>query len=120
MTNKMTKTEYETLVKNAFYKLLDPKILNAHDCFDDRYVQCIKNFHRAVKDLGLSFSNPYHANGIGNNTEMGIVLRETDQDGFIIEKHVCNFVYITGIYHGVQARLEDINGKVIANIGDCI
>lgn len=82
--------------------------------FNDRAQQ----FSESIKNLGLSFSTCHHAHGIGNNNEYTIVVRNTDEDGFIIEKQICKYVYVYGIYcHLVTARLEELDGRVIISRG---
>ena len=78
-----------------------------------------RKFAKYIKvGLGLSFSNNYHAYGIGNNNEYTIVLRETDKDGFVIEKQICKYEYVYGIYcHLVSARLETLDGEIIVKRG---
>ncbi len=119
MSKKLNKREqYEQKIKQLFDKYLDPEILMKADYSNSEYRTCINDFKSAVQyELGLSFGNAYHANGIGNNNEYAIVLKEVDEDGFTIEKKVCTFFYVSGIYRGVEAKLTDNNGYVFARVG---
>lgn len=106
----MTQKEYmEKILDEYHYRIeLNKKDFNAYCYNNDICRTHIKYFKEYVKDIGLSFSNCYHANGIGNNNEYTIYLETTDEDGFIIKKEIANFYYCFGIYGGCFVRLTDL------------
>lgn len=83
-------------------------IFDAYCYRDDRCNAYIKYFKNAVEQLGLKFSNCYHANGIGNNNEYKIFLEKIDEDGFLIQKNVAEFYYCHGIYGGCFVSLTNL------------
>ena len=84
------------------------KIFDAYCYRDSRADQYIKYFKSDVEQLGLKFSNCYHAHGIGNNNQYYIYLEKIDEDGFLIQKNVAEFYYCHGIYGGCFVSLTDV------------
>lgn len=115
----MTKKEFldliiaafeKNIVKNHFY--FEKYCYNNHEC--DR---CLTSFMKEVEKLGLSFGTNHHAHGIGNNNEQDIFLKETDDEGFIIEKKIASFRYTYGIYGGCSVYLSDYGtGKQVRSL----
>lgn len=118
---KKDKAYYQSMVEMLFWNFFEAPereaVLEAADYSNDKWTILVKWFRESVEHMGLSFSNVYHAYGIGNNNEYTIMLKETDADGFEIEKKVCTFFYCKGIYGGVYTQLKDNNGSVIARAG---
>jgi hypothetical protein len=106
-----TQQEYMKELRSLFRKniISNSSIFDAYSYRDDRCDTYIKNFKDAVQyQIGLKFSNCYHANGIGNNNEYKIFLETIDNDGFLIQKNVAEFYYCHGIYGGCFVRLTDL------------
>lgn len=59
-----------------------------------------KAFFKDLKDNGFTINGPFHKYNIGNNCKYDIVLKNEDEDGFIIEKKVAEYVHNTGVYGG--------------------
>lgn len=110
----MTQKEYMEEIVKIFNTTIkeNEKIFNAycynnHDCID--YVIYFKT---SVKDkLGLKFTDPYHAHGIGNNNESIIYKEIIDEEGFILKKEIAEFYYCTGIFGGCYVCLTDLATK---------
>lgn len=114
----MTKREELTQkVIELFYKTLDVDAMRRKSYCNNDYQNSFNLFQKKVEQLGLKYGKCYHANGIGNNNEYPILLVEYDQDGFLVEREVCKFFYMTGIYGGVEAFIRDYDGTNLAHLG---
>jgi hypothetical protein len=105
-----TQKEYMRDIELLFYTHIvdNADIFDAYCYRDDRANTYIKSFKNAVEQLGLKFSNCYHANGIGNNNEYKIFLEKIDEDGFLVQRNVAEFYYCHGIYGGCFVSLTDL------------
>lgn len=105
----MTKQEYINFIVGCFkwHILANSDTFNKY-CYNNHECEkFLKEFFDNIKDNGLTVGNAYHENGIGNNNEYRIFLKEKDKDGFVIEKNVAKFHVTYGIYGGVSAWVED-------------
>ena len=112
-----TQKEYMNSIKVLFneHVTANKSKLDAYSYCNSDAIYCFKDFISNVRTLGLEFSDVYHANGIGNNNEYKIYLKEIDKDGFFIQKNIAEFYYCTGIYGGCYASLKDFaTGEKIA------
>lgn len=98
------------LIKNEFLVniRLFENVINAYSYCDKRACDLIQRFKTNIQKHGLSFSNCYHANGIGNNNEYTIFVTYRDDDGFVIQKNIAKFYYCYGIYGGCHVMLTDL------------
>lgn len=105
----MNKQEYLDFIVATFewHILANSEAFKKHSYNNDDANLYLLDFFKNIKEEGLSFSDPYHANGIGNNNEYRIFLKEKDKDGFIIEKNIAKFHYTYGIYGGISAWVND-------------
>lgn len=105
-----TQKEYMKELESIFRTniVANASIFDAYCYRDDRADNYIRYFKTAVEQLGLKFSNCYHANGIGNNNEYKIFLEKIDEDGFLIQKNIAEFYYCHGIFGGCFVRLTDL------------
>lgn len=123
----MTESEEKRLTQkmcfNAILELFRKYIVNNRTALDS-YNYCnnaaleyIQEFRRVVECNGMTFSKAYHANGIGNNNEYLIYVRELDEDGFAVDKNIANFYYCLGIYGGCYVKLNNLATGDSYNVG---
>lgn len=114
-----TQKEYMNVIKREFDVniKLNSDIFNAYCYCDHRACDLIAIFKENVKSHGLTFSNCYHANGIGNNNDYMIFVKTTDDDGFVIQKNVANFYYCYGIHGGCYVMLKDLVTNEVFVVG---
>ena len=105
----MTKQEYLDFIVATFelHILANSEAFKNYSYDNDNAIIYLSDFFNKIKEYGLSFSNPYHLHGIGNNNEYRIFLKEKDNEGFIIEKNIAKFHCTYGIYGGISAWVED-------------
>lgn len=105
----MTKQEYLDFIVTTFklHILANSEAFKNYSYNNDKANLYLLDFFNIIKENGLTFSNPYHLHGIGNNNEYRIFIKEKDNDGFIIEKNIAKFHCTYGIYGGISARVED-------------
>ena len=113
------KKAQELLIKvtELFETTLDEAAMRRHDYCNNDYKSSLDTFKIKLSGLGLKYGQCYHANGIGNNNEYPILWVTEDEDGFKVEKKVCTFNYVLGIYGGVSACIVDNDGNVVASKG---
>ena len=106
----MTQKEYMEKIMNSYYSyvVLNKRDFDAYCYNNDTCRTHIKNFKEYVKNLGLTFSNCYNANGIGNNNEYTIYLETIDEDGFLIKKEIAKLYYCFGIFGGCYICLTNL------------
>lgn len=105
----MTKQDYINLIVVCFkwHIIANSKAFKNYCWNNNEYREYLKNFYERIRANGLTFSEPYHANGIGNNNEYRIFLKEKDKGGFIIEKNIAKFHYTLGVFGGISLWLND-------------
>lgn len=116
---QMTQKEYWERIENefsvSFMISTQRAVLDAYGYNNRRAADLIRDFKKNVQLHGLTLSNCYHANGIGNNNEYTIYCEDIDADGFVIRKNVATFYYCFGIYGGCYVCLTDLaTGKKLA------
>lgn len=106
----MKQGEYMSIINKLFNKHIgrNKPILDSYCHNDHRACNLIVDFKKDVVELGLKFSNCYHANGIGNNNDYTIYIETHDDDGFVIKKEIANFYYCYGIYGGCSVYVKDL------------
>ncbi len=105
----MTKQKYLDFIVATFkLRILANSETFKKYCYNNReYMPHLKDYFENIRKGGLTFGDPYHAHGIGNNEEYRIFLKEKDENGFIIEKNIAKMHITYGIYGGISAWVED-------------
>ena len=104
-------------VVELFETTLDEDAMRRHDYCNNDYRRSFDSFKIKLSVLDLKYGQCYHANGIGNNNEYPILWVTEDEDGFKVEKKVCTFSYVLGVYGGVSACIIDNDGSIVASKG---
>ena len=111
----MKQQEYLQKIKELFLSILksNSAAFDRHCYNNDEYYDYIKEFLEALSKEGISVSPCYHLYGIGNNNGYQLYKKDIDSEGFVIEKKIAKFSYVTGIYGGVSVYLKDYNTNTI-------
>lgn len=85
-------------------------------CYDNNdYVKQITRFKTYIQNEGLHLVE-ISADSL-NCRRYNICLFEEDKDGFVTQKNICIFRYVTGIYGGALVQLKDDNNLNIHSKG---
>lgn len=113
----MKQQVYLQIIQELFLHILKQNS-DAFDryCYNNKDYQIyVDEFFDAVDTEGISVSACEHAHGIGNNNSYRLYLKSMDADGFVIEKNIATFSYVTGIYGGISVYLKDYNTNTIVD-----
>ncbi len=96
----------EAFTENVLYKA----------CYNNNdYLKQIQTFKNYLQNEGLHLVE-ISADSL-NCSRYNICLFEEDKDGFTIQKTICIFRYVTGIYGGALVQLTDDNNLNINSKG---
>ena len=117
MCNGKTKTKSKATVAiiREFEKDFKEESLKAHCYNDSPWRPEESEFKQYVERLGLRFipTDPESLNCV----MYWIAKYDYDDEGFMIQKNVCIYRRITGVYGGCLVQLKDENGKELASLG---
>ena len=72
-------------------------------------------FDEGEKQLGLKFV-PTEADSLNCNMSM-IAKYDYDEEGFMVQKNICIYRRVTGVYGGCLVQLKDVDGNELARLG---
>lgn len=112
----MTRNDWiEQVVCPLFHEAFTENILNKACYNNNDYVKQIQTFKHYIQDEGLHLVE-ISADSL-NCRRYNICLFEKDKDGFTIQKTICVFRYVTGIYGGALVQLKDDDNFNICSKG---
>lgn len=111
----MTKQDYMESVAQAFLREFNESSLNSDSWDREPWRPEEKSFKRIVTSLGLHF---VEVKPDSLNCKMFLIAKyDYDDEGFMVQKNVCIYRRVTGVYGGCLVQLKDVNGDVIAKLG---
>ena len=111
----MTKQEYLDSVAQAFLREFNESSLNSHSLGRESWRSEEESFKMIVSSLGLHF---VEVRPDSLNCNMFLIAKyDYDEEGFMIQKNVCIYRRVIGVYGGCLVQLKDVNGNEIVRLG---
>lgn len=111
----MTKQEYLDSVAEAFFREFNENSLNSHSWERETWRSEEESFKMIVENLGLHFVKVVPDS---LNCNMFLIAKyDYDDEGFMVQKNICIYRRVTGVYGGCLVQLKDVNGNEIVRLG---
>ena len=111
----MTKQEYLDSVAQAFLREFNESSLNSHSWGRESWRSEEESFKMIVENLGLHFVKVVPDS---LNCDMFLIAKyDYDDEGFAVQKNVCVYRRVIGVYGGCLVQLKDVNGNEIVRLG---
>lgn len=111
----MKKQEYLDSVAEAFFREFNESSLNSHSWERESWRSEEESFKEIVGSLGLHFVKVVPDS---LNCDMFLIAKyDYDDEGFAVQKNVCIYRRVTGVYGGCLVQLKDVEGKEIVRLG---
>lgn len=112
----MTKQEYLDSVVEAFFREFNESSLNSHSWGRESWRSEEDAFKAYVENqLGLRFMKVVPDS---LNCDMFLIAKyDYDDEGFAVQKNVCIYRRVTGVYGGCLVQLKDVEGNEIVRLG---
>ena len=111
----MTRQEYLESIVQAFLREFNESSLNSHSWEREPWRSEEESFKRIVTSLGLRFVKVVPDS---LNCDMFLIAKyDYDDEGFMVQKNVCIYRRVTGVYGGCLVQLKDVNGDEIVRLG---
>ena len=111
----MTKQDYLESIAQAFLMEFNENSLNSHCWERSPWRPQEESFKRIVTSLGLHF---VEVKPDSLNCSMFLIAKyDYDDEGFMVQKNVCIYRRVIGVYGGCLVQLKDVNGNEIVRLG---
>ena len=111
----MTRQEYLESIVQAFLREFNESSLNSHSWERESWRSEEESFKRIVDSLGLHFVKVVPDS---LNCDMFLIAKyDYDEEGFMVQKNICIYRRVTGVYGGCLVQLKDVNGNEIVRLG---
>lgn len=112
----MKKQEYLDSIAESFLREFNESSLNSHSWERESWRSEEDAFKAYVENqLGLRFVKVVPDS---LNCDMFLIAKyDYDEEGFMVQKNVCIYRRVTGVYGGCLVQLKDVNGKEIVRLG---
>ena len=111
----MTRQEYLESIVQAFLRELNESSLNSHSWERESWRSEEESFKSIVESLGLHFVK---AVPDSLNCDMFFIAKyDYDEEGFMVQKNICIYRRVTGVYGGCLVQLKDVDGSEIVRLG---
>ena len=111
----MTKQKYLELVTKTFFSEFNESSLNSSDWISKPWRSEEQRFKTIVARLGLHF---VEIRPDSLNCDMFFIAKyDYDDEGFMVQKNICIYRRVTGIYGGCLVQLKDVDGNELARLG---
>ena len=111
----MNKQDYLALIYQAFSKEFDERSLRSSDHWQKPWKPEESRFKNTVTNLGLKF---VEINPDSLNCDMFLIAKyDYDDEGFMVQKNICIYRRVTGVYGGCLVQLKDVDGNELARLG---
>ena len=111
----MTRQEYLESIVQAFLREFNESSLNSHSWEREPWRSEEESFKRIVDSLELHFVK-VAPNSLNCNMFL-IAKYDYDDEGFMVQKNICIYRRVTGVYGGCLVQLKDVNGDEIVRLG---
>ena len=111
----MTKQDYLDSIAQAFLREFNESSLNSHSWGRETWRSEEESFKRIVDSLGLHFVKV-----VPDSLNCGMFLiakYDYDEEGFMVQKNICIYRRVIGVYGGCLVQLKDVNGNEIVRLG---
>ena len=111
----MDKKGYLALIMQAFGKEFDERSLRSSDYYQKPWKPEESRFKDAVANLGLKF---VEINPDSLNCDMFLIAKyDYDDEGFMVQKNICIYRRVIGVYGGCLVQLKDVDGNELMRLG---
>ena len=111
----MTRQEYLESIVQAFLREFNESSLNSHSWERESWRSEEESFKSIVESLGLHFVK---AVPDSLNCDMFFIAKyDYDEEGFMVQKNICIYRRVTGVYGGCLVQLKDVDGNELARLG---
>ena len=111
----MTRQEYLESIVQAFLSEFNESSLNSHSWERESWRSEEESFKSIVESLGLHFVK---AVPDSLNCDMFFIAKyDYDDEGFMVQKNICIYRRVTGVYGGCLVQLKDVDGNELARLG---
>ena len=111
----MTKQDYLESIAQAFLREFNENSLNSHCWERAPWRPQEESFKRIVTSLGLHF---VEVRPDSLNCNMFFIAKyDYDDEGFMVQKNICVYRRVIGVYGGCLVQLKDVNGNEIVRLG---
>lgn len=112
----MKKQEYLDSIAESFLREFNESSLNSHSCGRELWRSEEDVFKAYVENqLGLRFVKVVPDS---LNCDMFFIAKyDYDDEGFAVQKNVCIYRRVIGVYGGCLVQLKDVEGKEILRLG---
>lgn len=116
MKKQNQKQLYLAAILREFNGEFKTESLNAHDWCNHPWRSEEDAFKAYVENqLGLRF---VEVNPDSLNCNMSMIAKyDYDEEGFMVQKNICIYRRVTGVYGGCLVQLKDENGNELARLG---
>jgi len=107
---------YLKAITREFYNDFREESLKAQDWSNHPWRQEEDAFENYAKNqLGLKFV-PIKEDSLNCNMFL-IAKYDYDEEGFMVQKNICIYRRVTGVYGGCLVQLKDVDGNELARLG---
>lgn len=111
----MTRQKYLESIVQAFLREFNESSLNSHSWERESWRSEEESFKSIVDSLGLHFVKVVPDS---LNCDMFLIAKyDYDEEGFMVQKNICIYRRVTGVYGGCLVQLKDVNGSEIVRLG---
>ena len=113
--NEMDKKGYLALIMQAFCKEFDEHSLRLSDYYQKPWKPEESSFKSIVANLGLKF---VEVTPDSLNCDMFLIAKyDYDDEGFMVQKNICIYRRVIGVYGGCLVQLKDVEGNELMRRG---
>lgn len=111
----MTKQEYLESITQAFLMEFNESSLNSHSWERELWRSEEESFKEIVDSLGLHF---VEVAPDSLNCDMFLIAKyDYDDEGFMVQKNICVYRRVIGVYGGCLVQLKGVEGNEIVRLG---
>lgn len=111
----MTKQKYLELVAQTFLREFNESSLRSSDWSREPWRPEEERFKIIVARLGLHF---VEIRPDSLNCVMFFIAKyDYDDEGFMVQKNICIYRRVTGVYGGCLVQLKDVDGNELTRLG---
>lgn len=111
----MTRQKYLESIVQAFLREFNESSLNSHSWERESWRSEEESFKSIVDSLGLHFVKVVPDS---LNCDMFLIAKyDYDEEGFMVQKNICIYRRVIGVYGGCLVQLKDVNGNEIVRLG---
>ena len=111
----MTRQEYLESIVQEFLREFNESSLNSHSWERESWRSEEESFKRIVDSLGLHF---VEVKPDSLNCDMFLIAKyDYDDEDFMVQKNICIYRRVIGVYGGCLVQLKDVEGNEIVRLG---